>query len=329
MRRFSLFLAGLFFSLSLVVSAGETVRVLTFNIRTSDGEIGKPHEWKHRRDQVFDIIRQGDYDFVGLQEAILTQRPDLNQVADLQKALPEYRLFTRSRVPSETEGESTPLMYRADRWEMDEAEHGVFWLSGEPNIPGSNTWKNACPRTVVWGKFYELKEGSRTGRAVLFINTHFDHVNRHACKLASVAVLDFAAKKWKAYGAELPTILTGDLNRREEHEPIRYLLGKPMELDGKTMTPPLKLVDSFRAIHPDEKYVQTFHGFRGEKAEEFQTTAPERYRDINLREFKIDFVLATPTLKPLSSEILRTSKNNLFPSDHYPVNAVFEWKSGQ
>ena len=119
------------FSLTAVRAddSAKELKILSFNIRLSYGEVGKPTEWKNRKGLVADIMRAGDYDFIGIQEAIITQKPGLNQVEDLKALLPEYGLLTRSRMVSETEGESTPIMWRKDRWEMDEQEHGVFWLT--------------------------------------------------------------------------------------------------------------------------------------------------------------------------------------------------------
>ena len=70
------------FSLTTVRAddSAKELKILSFNIRLSYGEVGKPTEWKNRKGLVADIMRAGDYDFIGIQEAIITQKPDLNQV---------------------------------------------------------------------------------------------------------------------------------------------------------------------------------------------------------------------------------------------------------
>jgi len=284
--------------------ASKELKVLSFNIRLSFGEVGKPTEWKFRKAQVSEIMRAGDYDFIGVQEAIITARPDLNQVEDLKALLPEYGLLTRSRMKSETEGESTPIMWRKDRWEMDARDHGVFWLSDTPDVPESITWENACPRTVVWGKFHELADGKRTGRVVWFINTHFDHVSEKARQLAGVAIADFIAKHVKAGET---AFVTGDFNSGENSQALKYLKGQQAEIQAEDVKGPIAMVDTYRVANPDEKDVQTFHGYGTVKYAE-----------------KIDYILMYGDLKVKSARIIR-DKKEIYPSDHYPINAVMEF----
>ena len=74
------------------------IRVLTFNIRLSTGEIGQPEEWKNRRPGAVELIKRGDYDFVGIQEAILDPtQEELSQVDNLKDDLPGYGMIFRSR----------------------------------------------------------------------------------------------------------------------------------------------------------------------------------------------------------------------------------------
>ncbi|MBP3693811.1 MAG: endonuclease/exonuclease/phosphatase family protein [Thermoguttaceae bacterium] len=281
------------------------LRILSFNIRLSYGEVGKPHEWKHRKAQVVDIMRKGGYDLIGVQEAIMTSRPNLNQVEDLKKDLPEYGMLVRSRTKSPTEGESTPIMWRKDRWEIDAKEQGVFWLSDTPDVPESITWGNACPRTVIWGKFHELKDGKRTGRAVYFINTHFDHVSEKARQLASVMIADFAAKR---ADQSAPVFLTGDFNTGENSASISYLTGKKTNIQGEEKVSPLPMVDTFRVANPDEFPACTYNFFG--------KASPNGA--------KIDYIMMYGDLKVKSAKINR-EKKDIYPSDHYPIDAVMEW----
>ena len=313
MKKFSFFafFAVLLFTCAIVADSvraqndASELRVLSFNIRLSYGEIGKPTEWKHRRDFVAEIIEKGNYDFVGVQEAIITAKPDLNQVEDLKKLLPQYGLLTRSRMISTTEGESTPIMWRKDRWEIDEKEQGVFWLSDTPDVPQSITWGNACPRTVVWGKFHELKDGKRTRHVVYFINSHFDHVIEKARQLAAVQIADFIAKNVKE--GEI-AFLTGDFNCGEKSQAVKYLRGEEAEIQAEDVKGPIAMIDTFRAVNSAEVSGRTFHGFRDVKFSE-----------------KIDYVLMLVDAKVKSAKIIR-EKKEIYPSDHFPIDAVIEWK---
>lgn len=291
------------FAQSATEPKGE-LRVLSFNIRLSYGEIGKPTEWKFRKAQVTDLMKRGNYDFIGVQEAIITPKAELNQVEDLKALLPEYGLLTRSRMKSETEGESTPILWRKDRWEIDEKEQGVFWLSDTPDVPESITWENACPRTVVWGKFHELKDGKRTGRVAYFINTHFDHVSEKARQLAGVAIADFIAKRSEPNSV---VFVTGDFNSGENSQALKYLRGEMAEIQAEDVKGPIAMADTFRIANPDEKNVQTFHGY-----------GKVKFAD------KIDYILMLGDLKVKSAQIIR-DKKEIYPSDHFPIDAVMEF----
>ena len=58
-------------------------------------------------------------------------------------------------------------------------------------------------------------------------------------------------------------------------------------------------------MHPDERVVGTFSGFK--------------FGQVNGD--KIDYVLVQPGTEVLTADILRTSRNNRYPSDHFPVVA--------
>lgn len=64
----------------------------------------------------------------------------------------------------------------------------------------------------------------------------------------------------------------------------RVWFGETVELDGAVKTPPLALRDTFRTVHPDEKRVGTFHGFKG----------PDYvYNNVNKIGNKIDYIFVT------------------------------------
>lgn len=263
------------------------VRVSTFNIRlcrAKDGENG----WEHRKDFVAETIRAMNADLVGMQEAW----PE--QTAYLQQQLPEYKHLVRSREVDPVEGESTPIFYRHERWELDAEEQGHFWLSDTPEVPASITWNNACPRIVTWVRLIDRA----TGRGLYFYNTHLDHVS----ELARVRGAQLLAQRIAGRKHADPVIVTGDFNCGEKSEAIQYLQG----LQGHA---PVKLVDSFRRAHPDAQTVGTFNGFQGTANGE-----------------KIDYIFATDPVKVLATEIRRDSRDGKYPSDHFPMVAELVWE---
>ncbi len=294
-----------------VLDADENgIRIMTFNIRMSHGDRGTPNDWLLRRDAVVELMKRGGYDFVGLQEAVITPEEAYDQVKFIREKLPEYGIFYRSREKSEESGEATPILYRRDRWEMDAAEHGVFWHSETPDVPGSKSWETACPRVATWGRFWELKKDAgaeervRTGRSVYFLNTHLDHVSGLARENAAAQITAFLAER---KDARAPVFVAGDFNAGEESTVVRFLKGEEIHVAGEPRVTPVKMADTFRVLHPEETDVGTFNSFRKPGAG------------------KIDYIFALPGTKMLAAEILRdTYGDGKYPSDHFPVTAVCE-----
>ena len=283
-------LSALFFaSAGVFLSAEETaVRLMTYNIRMSHGDVGTPDEWRFRREAVAELIRAGEYDFVGLQEVVVTPVELYDQAKFLAENLPEFGMICRSREISEENGEATPILYRRDHWELDAQEQGFFWHSETPEVPGSKSWETACTRIATWGLFHEIGgDGTRTGRRVYVLNTHLDHISTQAREKAAEQIAEFFEKK--DVSAEVPVFVTGDFNAGEESAPIRFLQGK--------------FTETFRLLHPDEKDVGTFNGFK-----EAGTA-------------KIDYIFTRPEMNVREAKILRDRKNGRFPSDHFPVTA--------
>jgi endonuclease/exonuclease/phosphatase family metal-dependent hydrolase len=97
----------------------------------------------------------------------------------------------------------------------------------------------------------------------------------------------------------LPIIVMGDLNVPEDASATKSLRGAADSEGGE-------LIDSFRKLHskpsPEEA---SYHDWQGR-------TAGSR----------IDFILHCRQFTPMAAEIVRTSYDGRWPSDHYPVTAT-------
>ena len=93
-------------------------------------------------------------------------------------------------------------------------------------------------------------------------------------------------------------IVTGDFNVGEGNPALSTLT-----VPGGNGAP--AFLDTFRVLHADVKDAGTFSGFK------FGTGGPD----------KIDYVLVQPGTEVMSAEIVRYSRNNRYPSDHFPVTA--------
>ncbi len=305
----SFFCLLMFFSLfscreftHFATSDGLELGVMTFNIRYGSANDGV-NNWNNRREMVFDIFRNYNPDIVGLQEAL-----DF-QIDEIRKANTNYGRIGVGREDGKTEGEYSAILYRLDRFDVDES--GTFWFSDTPEVPGSTHWGNACVRICTWARFIDKK----SGRAFYAFNLHLDHVSQPS-REKSVRLLTerIGQRKHKD-----PFIVTGDFNAGEDNPAILYMKGEvgigkesssiitPGEVEVGEPENPHPMVDMFRVVHPDAKLVGTFNEFRGIREGD-----------------KIDFIFTTPDVKVLDAKIIYDNTNGRYPSDHFPVTATIE-----
>lgn len=273
----------LFATTSAIAEDSHSARVLSFNIRYGTANDGA-NSWPRRKELVFNVIRAQDSDFVGLQEALRFQ------IDAIREAVPGYGEVGVGRNDGKEAGEYAAILYKQDRWRIDQS--GTFWLSETPDVPGSTSWGNTVTRIVTFGRFVEKS----TGRAVWVFNTHFDHRSQPSREKSA----ELLARRIADRDPADPGIVTGDFNAGEDNSATRYLTGE--ETDS-----PVRLVDTFRAAHPDADNVGTFNGFSG------TSDGP-----------KIDYILVEPETGVLRADIIRNHDGGRYPSDHFPVSAEIQ-----
>lgn len=210
------------------------------------------------------------------------------QAEFVRLSLPDYHFFGVHRGgPGDTALEMAPLLFRRAAFTL--LDCGCFWLSETPEIPGSISWDSAYPRTVSWARL----ACRATGSALIYVNTHFDY------QPAAVDGDADCLRQWlNQRGKETPLIVTADFNANKQSNAYRLLTG-----DGA-------LIDAYSQAHPHQADAPTFHGFG----------RPEEPTDI-------DWILVSPHFQVLDAQIDRFRQGNLFPSDHYPITAVLDWKA--
>jgi endonuclease/exonuclease/phosphatase family metal-dependent hydrolase len=307
----------------------EPVRVLTFNILSSYlgadkagvEETARVKRWEKRAPLVIEVMRAhaadgAPYDFIGTQETTIDRRrAEADQTRVLAAALPGYgSLYEPCAGPALRRlSLSNMIFWRKDRWELDAADHGTFWLSSTPDVPGSSDWpvpeKPESKRCVTHGLFHETGPKGRTGRRVYFYNTHlFVHSGVAREKSAALIMERVANRRDKSAAV----ILTGDMNARQWSAPVRYFRGETVTLAGRICAAPLALRDTYAAVHPGQSGLVA--GAR---------VAPPLFAD------KIDYILAGDGLLTAGARRIETHRGGLWPSDHYPFEAVLEFAGGK
>jgi len=205
----------------------------------------------------------------------------------VREGLPDYHFLGIHRQgPGDTALEMAPLLFRRSAFGL--LDSGCFWLSETPEIPGSRSWATAYPRTVTWARLTCLP----TGAVLIYVNTHFDY------EPSAIEGDAKCLRQWlDQLGAQTPLIVTGDFNADKGSNAYRLLTGEGA------------LIDALRRIHPNQQEEATFHAFG-------------RHEELAA----IDWILVSDHFRVLDAGVDRTRLGRLFPSDHYPVTAVLDWK---
>ena len=269
------------------------VRIMSFNIlyiRSPD----KENTWEKRKDLVVDMIKKTSADTVGLQEA------EFPQVEYLKKCLSDQYGFVLAYADGGTGNHSNALLYRKDRWMLE--EHGSFWFSSTPDKPASMGWGNSKPRLCTWARLVDKK----TGKGYYHFNTHLDHKSQPSRERSAVLIAQRIAQRTHP---EDPFAVTGDFNSKENNPVVGFFKGGTLTLDGKTVSNPVPMTDCLRAIHGDQAKIATYNGFN-----------PSRTYD------RIDYVWAGGFDKVLDAQVLQDRYDGRYPSDHFPTTADLRLK---
>ena len=266
----------------------EPLNVLTFNIRYGTANDGE-NRWANRREFLMDVIRKEDSDVIGLQEALD------GQIREIVAALPIYAVIGVGRDDGRTRGEYAAILFRRDRFHVSDS--GTFWFSDTPEVVASRSWGNTITRICTWARLVD-----RDGRAFWVFNVHLDHISQPSRERSTVLLAQRLAQRRTP---DEPAIVTGDFNVGEDNPAIATLL------QSKDGAPPL-LLDTFRVRYPEEKVAGTFSGFVMDA----------------IKGPKIDYVLVPPGTEVLGAEIIRTSRDGRYPSDHFPVSARVRLPAG-
>ena len=262
-------------------SAPPTVAVMTYNVCYANPNDGK-WVWERRRDGVASVIRFHDPDIIGLQEAAP------NQVADLRERLPSYTWLSAGRENDGTAGEFVAVGYDDDCFELE--GDGTFWLSENPDEPGTAGWDAQFPRLI---RHVRLRH--RESDTVLYhFNTHFDHSGTESRKKSAELLREHVAE----VAPDVPVIVTGDFNSRPSTDVYSYLTAE--DENGRT------LVDAHEAA------AQPHHGPETTMTD-FQNLVPEK---------KIDYVFTTEDVDVgIHGIVSETVEEDVYPSDHLPIVA--------
>lgn len=270
-----LIIAALFLIGFNITTHAQQVIAGSFNIRYANpGDSG--NLWQDRAAVCAALIRFHQFDIVGTQEGLI------NQINDLQQALPAYAHYGLGRDDAKSKGEHSAIFYRKDRFLVKDS--GDFWLSEKPDAPGFG-WDAKHNRICSWLKL----EDKKTKKSFFVFNVHYDHQGVVARRESSKLIL----QKINAIAGKQPVILTGDFNGGHQSE--WYKLIQDSE----------QLEDSYTLAKDAYANNGSFSGFR---------PFPQS-KEI------IDHIFISKPFKVLRYGVLTDTYHGKFPSDHFPILA--------
>ena len=250
------------------------VRWATFNMRL-DTPADSLNNWKYRKERVAQYIQDMKLDVVGTQEVLQ------NQFNDLKSLLPDFEGVGVARDDGKETGEYSAVFYRKSVF--DALDSGTFWLAENPDSVGMMGWDAVCVRVATWAKL----QHKATGKIVMAVNTHFDHVGKVTRRESALLII----RKIKEIVGDQPAVLTGDFNVTDQNEAYNTIVSNEFVL-----------LDAHKVAEKTSGASYTFHGFDKVDME---------------KRSKIDFVFVTPQIKVLHSEVTPEVKEALL-SDHNP-----------
>lgn len=190
-------------------------------------------------------------------------------------------------------GEHCAIFYDESKFAL--IDHGTFWLSDTPDVPGSMSWGNDLARIVTWA-CWEIRS---TRIRFYTFNTHF-HWGEHFQRKAALLLSD----RIRSWAQGNPVVLAGDFNCLPETEPWKILTGQI----GDKCKGDFPLSDCWQALDMTEASGGTSHSFTGQ---------PEN---------RIDWILVSSHFDVRAVERLEYNQAGRYPSDHFPILATLELK---
>lgn len=264
--------------LGIAQKADKSIHVMSYNIRYNNVN-DKENAWPNRKDNVKALLEFHDVEILGVQEALNGQINELLINSN-------FEVEGVGRDDGDKKGEYSAIFY--DKSRFVKRDGGTFWLSSTPNVP-SKGWDAALNRICTWLKLYD----KLTRKEFMVFNTHYDHVGVNA-RIQSALLIK---SKIIEMAANLPVILTGDLNVTPETEAISTI--KSFLFDSRAVTK-----------EPAYGPIGTFNGFK------FDSEIKDR----------IDYVFVNDKFIVEKYANLSDSKDKRYYSDHLPVFVKLNFK---
>lgn len=179
------------------------MKVMTFNLRT-DFPLDINNRWNKRKEIVYEIINNNDFDIIGVQEL------NNKMFKDLTSEISNYNFVGVPRSKRYFIERNDILVSTRHRI----LEYNTFWLSESPDKVGSSIWYSVFPR-ICTTALIELEDGN----IIRVYNTHLDFLFSKAREYGLRKICEYIEDKNKK--DDYPAILMGDFNASPKSKAIK------------------------------------------------------------------------------------------------------------
>jgi len=193
------------------VCAADIHRFATYNVRYVNAQNGDTGEklWANRRDYVCQIVKDYDFDIVGMQEVTGNNSDPTtgkSQLQDINDRLPDYECIAYER--EDRQYSYNTILYKSSKYTC--LEHCSFWLSPNPWYQSScKEWTGGdiARRCIV-----AHMRVTATGEEFFFCTTHCNY----APQQAGIEGARVIHEELPPLVGNLPVVLVGDFNMERD-----------------------------------------------------------------------------------------------------------------
>ena len=259
------------------------ISIIDLNIRyinTIDGI----NIWDNRKNKLIELLLNKKADIFFFQEITRPQSDFIDRyLSSIYEFVGEYRDSTDA-------AEKCSICVNKLKYTIN--NHGQFWLSSTPYVPGSNDFGNFFPRICTWASLKQI-----AGISLLFMNVHLDHVNIDAHLSCVKVVMEEEKKIENKYKDIHFVFIAGCFYSNENDEDIKYIKSQ-----GFT----------------EVMFENTYHGFTGNAYNHWDYMFWKEINGNNI-EFKEAHVM--------KKEGTIDESRKHYISDHFPIYAEFFLKN--
>jgi len=267
-----------------------TIKVMTYNLKFASPTF-KP-SWSVRRNWQVDMINKYGPDIIGTQEGLK------EQVDFLMDKLTKYVVIGEGRKGGDDD-EHMAIFFRRDKFRL--REMATFQLSETPEILGSGPEIN--PRIVTWARLAIINRPA-DGKTSPYPEDYRGHWEN--------------TREFYVFNTHFFTARSGyDLAKLNSAKLILERINAFNRFGEWTKDRPVFLVGDFNA-RPGGEVHRAFVG-------DAKSDNPLLLKDSAQQDKGIDWILYKGNVKVLSYEKIDYNVDGLYPSDHKPILAEFQF----